>query len=193
MATAINTWFPTAIYVSEEIITEEYNEILKNKSLELFHSIPNGAENWKCNTYNTMGSYEISNDDDFTHLLKQVKEHLNIFVEHHGSNYKYECQNSWLNVNTESTYQEYHYHSGSTFSAVYYIDVPEGSGKIYFENPLEPDMLPVKGIQTPTELSFKDCHYQPQKKTLLIFRSFLRHMVEIGSNTDPRISVAFNF
>lgn len=193
MTTVINTWFPTAIYVSENIISDEYNNDLQKRSLEIFSSTKNGADNWKCNTYNTMGTYEISEDPLFKNLLHEVKQHLNFFVEQHGSDYKYECQNSWLNVNYKNTYQEYHYHSNSTFSAVYYIDTPENCGRIYFENPLEPDMLPVKGIKNNTPLSFKDCHYQPQKKTLLIFRSFLRHMVEIGSNDDPRISIAFNF
>ena len=54
-------------------------------------------------------------------------------------------------------------------------------------------MLPIKEIKTTTELSFRTCSYQPEEGTLLIFRSYMRHMVEICKNDTPRITVALNF
>ena len=54
-------------------------------------------------------------------------------------------------------------------------------------------MLPIEGIQTPTELSFRTCHYDPEERMLLIFRSYMRHMVEMCENDSPRITVGLNF
>jgi len=54
-------------------------------------------------------------------------------------------------------------------------------------------MLPVKGVQSPNELSFTSSSYKPVQGMLLIFRSSLRHMVQVGSNTDARVSLSFNF
>jgi uncharacterized protein (TIGR02466 family) len=76
---------------------------------------------------------------------------------------------------------------------VYYISAPEGSGKIVFEDPREPDMLPIKNIPSRNDLSYVKVGYEACEGTLLIFRSYLRHMVSLNLNTTPRISVAFNF
>lgn len=193
MPTTINYWFPTAIYVSENIVEYDYNNILKNRCLEIEKTSKNGAENWNCNTYNTLGSFDLSSDQTFNHLIDTIQNHLKKFVNEFGSNYEYKCKDSWINVNHKNTYQEFHSHANSTFSAVYYISTPPGSGKIIFENPTEPDMIPVKNISEETELSYKKCFYSPSDGTLLIFRSYLKHMVEIGNNDEPRITAAFNF
>jgi uncharacterized protein (TIGR02466 family) len=86
-----------------------------------------------------------------------------------------------------------HTHNESTISAVYYISAPAGSGKIVFEDPREPDMLPIKDIPDRNELSYAKVGYQAAEGSLVIFRSYLRHMVSLNNNIEPRISVAFNF
>ena len=86
-----------------------------------------------------------------------------------------------------------HTHNESTISAVYYISAPTGSGKLVFEDPREPDMLPIKNIPVRNELSFVKVGYEAKEGSLIIFRSYLRHMVTVGTNAEPRISVAFNF
>lgn len=193
MSVVVNGWFPTSIYVAESIVSSKYNDSLKQRSLMIEEVSKNGASNWNCNTYNTLGTFDLKTDPLFSDLLKEVEFHVKKFTEMHGSDYEYQCKDSWLNVNHKNSYQEYHCHSNSTFSAVYYISTPPGSGKIHFENPCEPDMLPIQGIKNPTELSFRTCHYEPEEGTLLIFRSYMRHMVELCKNELPRITVAFNF
>jgi uncharacterized protein (TIGR02466 family) len=86
-----------------------------------------------------------------------------------------------------------HTHNESTISAVYYISAPPGSGKIVFEDPREPDMLPIRDIPDRNDLSYIKVGYEPQVGQLLIFRSYLRHMVTLNTSILPRISVAFNF
>lgn len=193
MTVVVNNWFPSSIYVAESIVSSKYNDLLKQKSLEIGKISENGASNWQCNTYNTLGTFDVKEDPLFSDLLKEIEFHVKKFTEMHGSDYQYKCKESWLNLNDKNSYQEYHCHSNSTFSAVYYISTPPKSGKIYFENPCEPDMLPIKEIKTPTEMSFRTCSYQPEEGTLLIFRSYMRHMVEICKNDSTRITIALNF
>lgn len=111
----------------------------------------------------------------------------------HGSNYKYKCQEGWLNIYDNKDYQEYHTHEGSTISVVYYLKSPQGSGNIVFRSPHTTDMLPIKDIKTMTNLSYKTCYYKPEERSLLVFRSYIPHMVEQNKSSEPRISLAFNF
>jgi uncharacterized protein (TIGR02466 family) len=95
-------------------------------------------------------------------------------------------------ASTITAHHELEIHPNSVFSAIYYASCPEGSGDVIFEKD-QVDMLPVKGVQSLNALTFTSCSYKPVQGMLLIFRSSLRHMVQVGSNTDARVSLSFNF
>ena len=191
MVVEVRNWFPTPIYMTDEF-SKERNEVYRKRALEIREETSRGAA-WYCNTYNTLGTYDCTKDKVFQPLVKEVTRHCNLFAGMHGSSFQYGCAEAWVNINEKGSYQEYHTHPYHTFSAVYYISVPEGSGMIQFESPYEPDMLPVKNIRERTELSYLTCDYGMTDGTLIIFRSNLRHMVRLCENTEPRISIAFNF
>ena len=109
-----------------------------------------------------------------------------------GCKGKYECHEGWININRKYTFQEYHNHPGSIISAVYYISAPEGSGRIQFQDPKE-DMMPLKDIKELNTNSFKTALYPCEEGRLLIFRSYLKHLVHQGLNQIPRVSLALNF
>ena len=50
MTVVVNNWFPTSIYIAESIVSSKYNDLLKQKSLEVEKISENGASNWHCNT-----------------------------------------------------------------------------------------------------------------------------------------------
>jgi uncharacterized protein (TIGR02466 family) len=189
----IKTWFPTSIYYESNLLTTEENSALGNKILNIKNNITAGGEDWLCNTYNTLGTYDLLADADFDNLVSKVSLHVNEYVQMHGSNYQYKCNAAWANVYKNKDYQEFHIHAGNTISAVYYVDVPSGSGDIVWKSPIEPDMLPIKDITAYNDLSYKTCFYSPKPGDLIIFRSYLSHMVKQGTNDAERISVAFNF
>ena len=99
-------------------------------------------------------------------------------------------QNLWINENLKNDYNQEHTHPGSSFSGVYYIEVPENSGNIYFKND------PKEFI----ELSsfFKNTEYDSHKEInnynnqFILFPSNLRHGVYPNCSDKPRISVSFN-
>lgn len=189
----VSAWFPTAIYVAPDIVSDQENNIIIEKIKKLEKTIPPGGNAWHCNIYNTCGTYDLSKDNDMSFLFNSVQDHINEFVKLQGSNHQYQCQEAWANVSNPNSYQEYHTHADRTISAVYYAAVPENSGRIIFESPLEPDMLPIKKIDNYNYWSNQFAHFTPQPKMLLIFRSYLRHMVEMNKSDLPRMSIAMNF
>ena len=188
----IDLWFPTAIFVEENALNSEDNAALENTILNLEKQIPDGGSNWHTNISNSCGTYDLLSDKSFSNITKLVTRKVNDFAKELGSDYSYQPNSGWYNVYRAGDYQEYHIHTNSIFSAVYYVTNPEKSGRIIFENPAEPDILPLNNV-TNNMYNFKNCHYLPSPGTIIIFRSYLRHMVEKCLNTDPRITIAFNF
>tara|TARA_B110000858_G_scaffold74086_1_gene86050 strand:+ start:1875 stop:2474 length:600 start_codon:yes stop_codon:yes gene_type:complete len=193
MDPSVEMWFPVSIYKDTNIISQEENMKLYNRSLELQKTIPNGGKEWYGDTYNTHDTFDLTRDSTFDYLLSQIEAHVHNYAEMHGSTSKYKLSGAWLNVNTEGTFQEFHTHNNAIFSCVYWVAAPEGSGKLIFEDPKEPDMLQIRDIKERNSLSFTRIGYKAEERKLLIFRSYLRHMVEPCKNTTPRVSIAVNF
>lgn len=189
----VEMWFPVPIYSAENIITAEQNDKLRAHCLKVQSNTPTGGTEWIGGTYNTHQTHDLHNDVEFQPLLDSVAFHVQQFAKMHGSEADYTNNYSWLNISKAGDWQEFHTHNANIFSAVYYVNAPEGSGRILFEDPKEPDMFPVKNIREKNQLSYTRIHYTPKSGLLLIFRSYLRHLVEPGTNADPRISIALNF
>ena len=189
----VSLWFPVAIYDASEIISVEENTKIYNRGLELQRTTKSGGDNWIGDTYTTYETYPLHHDEIFQPLLKQIKIHVHKFLEEHNSTAELNIRGSWLNINTEGTYQEFHAHNGNVFSCVYWVKAPTGSGRLVFEDPKQPDMLPIMNIEERNDLSFEKIGYNAVERRLIIFRSYLRHMVEPCKNKIPRMSIAVNF
>lgn len=189
----VELWFPVAIYTEDNLISEDQNDLLKQHCLSIKENTPSGGSEWMGGTYNTHGTHDLSKDKIFQPVLDLVSYHVHQFAQMHNCTAKYENNYSWMNISNGPAWQEFHSHNGNVFSAVYYVSAPEGSGRIVFEDPKEPDMCPLKTKDNRNQLSYSRVGYQPKERTLVIFRSYLRHLVEPGTNVDPRISIAMNF
>lgn len=189
----INLYFPTPIYTHEDIFNKEQNDLWSNKILELQETIPSGGTTWEGNTYTTHGTFDLLDDSTFSPLINIIADHVQKFASEFASEYTYQCNGAWGNINTKGTYQEYHVHPHSVFSCVYYPKVPQGAGNIVFESPLVPDMMPVRNITKQNDLNFERIDYHPKEGMLIIFRSYLRHCVQQGTNTESRVSISLNF
>lgn len=190
----IETWFPVTIYTEENLFPHEQNKVWKDYSIDLQTKVSSGGDEWEGGTYTTHSTpYELSKDPIFQPLVQKVTEHVQQYAILHNSSYEYRCLGGWLNISDSDNFQEFHTHNDSTISAVYYISAPPSAGKIVFEDPKEPDMLPLKNISQRNDLSFVKVGYQPVEGMLIIFRSYLRHSVLRSSMKDLRISAAFNF
>lgn len=189
----IELWFPTAIYKASEIISEKDNNKLIKRCLAVKEKVSRGGTHWMSPVYNTMNSYDLNTDKAFQPLINIVTHHVHEFTKAYGSDDKYKCSNAWVNVYKKGDYQEFHTHPKSIFSAVYFVKAPEGSGSLILSNPNCPDMLPIQNIREDNSLNFETCSYKPEPRSLIIFRSYISHMVKQGNHKEERISLAFNF
>lgn len=192
----INYWFPTGIYHS---VYPEHTDLKKELLKMLPSSLPttegeqvDGWPFWtkqsKLGIINPLESSNLEIDKFSEWVIDQVTE----FSKHYNSTVSYSIKQCWANIYQKGDFQETHIHPGFDFSAVYFVSVPTGSGKLIFENPLLPfDMRPIK-TNDETELNTTAAVYAPVEGQLVIFRSNLRHGVYPHTGIQPRISLAFN-
>jgi len=97
---------------------------------------------------------------------------------------------SWINLHDRGGFNFLHIHDGCLLSGVFYLQVPEGSGRLVFRDP-RPGVLnsPFKG---PNANGHNDVHLTPETGLLVMFPNWLEHYVEPHGSDTPRIAISFN-
>jgi uncharacterized protein (TIGR02466 family) len=184
--------FPTPVYYEENIINEKDNDFIIDCCYKIKNVAKRGGEGWHTKLYNTAGTHNIVYDKNFKQLNLTIQQHLQQFVKVNGSSRYYNLDTGWINIYQNNDYQEYHYHTSSVFSIVYYPKVPENSGGLILNSPKEPDMFPIKDVDEENEFNHAYFKFYPKERSIIIFRSFVEHMVQPGQNESERISIAYN-
>jgi uncharacterized protein (TIGR02466 family) len=149
----------------------------------------NTQNHWLCDTFN----YRIDDDLIFNETLDTFKYHVGCFAKSFLSkNKKVKFNDGWLNLSNPNSFQEYHVHPHSHFSAVYYVKVPKNSGKIVFKKRGSTNMFDFE-VTDFNELNGNTFLMEPKECDFLIFRSDLEHMVEKNKSCEHRVSLAMNF
>lgn len=187
----VKTWFAQPILEVYDLISESENNILLNEIEKIQSNVPSGGEGWNASVYNTYEQYSLHDKSVFKNLINLIEMHTKKFALQLGSNADYIVNESWLNCYKKGDYQEYHYHPGSYFSAIYFFKNPNNSGTTIFRSFEEPNMMPLKNLEQ-NDLSFNNCKYEPKDKTLIIFKSNMQHMVTQSKSDETRITAAFN-
>ena len=79
-------------------------------------------------------------------------------------------------------------------AGVYYVKVPENSGRLVFENPIQQHDFVMKSNMI-KEFNLVNAGYwcaEPKENDLIMFPSWLKHYVEPSESDEERISIAFN-
>lgn len=97
----------------------------------------------------------------------------------------------WFNVNSKHSFNVSHTHPGSYISAVFYVKVPDNSGRLIFERP--DDFHNWIHDIDPNSNNIGKIIQQPHQNLLIMFPSYIRHSVEMNQSDEDRISIAFNF
>ncbi|MEO1553721.1 MAG: TIGR02466 family protein [Pseudomonadota bacterium] len=107
---------------------------------------------------------------------------------------KLRCDSLWINILGEGGHHSGHIHPNSVISGTCYICVPDGAGRIKFEDPRLPMMMaapPVKA-DAPAEAK-RFCYIAPVAGDVLMWESWLRHEVMPSQTDEARISVSYNY
>jgi len=100
---------------------------------------------------------------------------------------------SWVNYNeTKQSINFQHLHDG-VFSGVFYIKVPEGSGKLIIINPQMNfwwEGCRISNLKN--KFTVQDFIIDPKEGQLIIWPSYLEHFVEPNICDQSRVSISFN-
>lgn len=92
-------------------------------------------------------------------------------------------QSMWANVNDKHSFNYHHTHEGC-LSGVFYLKVPQGSGRLIFTNPnIRSELHQIRGKNYPIVPSDLAC---------IVFPSWLEHYVEPNMSDQSRVSISFN-
>ena len=115
--------FPTIIGVSNYSDHNKQEKKVVNHLKKISKTVKSGGGNWIAkNTYNTLNTYDILNDDVLKPInqfvFNSVKNYVTkLEVSYENKNYNVVCVNGWFNIYNKGDYQEYHNHTENTISA----------------------------------------------------------------------------
>ena len=100
---------------------------------------------------------------------------------------------AWLNVNDSRQCMNTTHIHGDTLSGVFYLQAPEGSGKLSIVNPGINRMW--DGCQLTAQknqFTGESICIEPVEGNIIIFPSYIPHLVETNDHDEERISISFN-
>jgi uncharacterized protein (TIGR02466 family) len=191
----LHTHFPTLIGVAINPDHQTLENKLTKKCLKLRKKIKSGGQDWISNeTYNTLGTYHLSEDLDFSKINDFVTNQIIQYCKAQSINSK--CLNThpvaaWLSIYKKNDYQDWHIHNRAMISASYYLRCNDSSSKIHFKNPVIDMVSP--DILSYNHLNFGQVWFKPEPGMVIIFRSYLSHCVPPQKNNDVRICLSYNY
>ena len=99
----------------------------------------------------------------------------------------------WVNMLRGLGHHSGHIHPHSIISGTFYVEVPNGSGAIRFEDPRLPLMMAAPTRRPVSEDLQPFVTVEPRPGLLLLWESWLRHEVLPGTGRGERLSISFNF
>jgi hypothetical protein len=201
--------FATPMYVVKADISSSSFHVPIKETLAGIHQERPGAlkRNWLKRDF---FGWDVPGIPEFKSFIDQHLKH--IFASQYGefilSSFQYEAE-AWANIKTGHDWHSVHIHAGSLFSFVYYVACEGGDigykslngedynggffgGMIQFQDPrgASPYMVREKVTLAAAESRF---FVEPSEGLLVIFPSYLAHLVAPVHSDFPRITIAGNF
>ena len=191
----VNYFFPIAIGVESNFLSEEENDFLGRQILAN-NSNGRGQDEWlsgKNSPKNSFGDLDFcTKNESAVHFLKKATDFVRQYQkEVYKSDHDLQLASAWYNIYTGTNYQEKHHHLPHRLSAIYYVKSPVGSSPTIFDEPMLREEYP--GVKEPNILTYNHVKFEPTERDLLIFPSYMIHFVPLGDNSEPRISMAINW
>lgn len=189
----IHLLFPTSVYRSYELLSEEENEKIYQHILDVKDDVDGeGMISWYSGANSPQNSFKSGYTNKvFDSLLMKITNKVDEYTKFLNCNeHSFYLSEWWWNVYSNKNSQEFHHHLPSAFSGVYFCKCPSGSSPIVFHHPNFYYCTP-QSIRN--EYNSDSYSIEPVERSLLIFQSSTVHMVPPGLNTDPRVTISFNY
>lgn len=149
------------------------------------------------NIGNTMSSNNyILNEEEMAGLKVEIEDVLNQYMQNivcpEDPSIQIYITQSWMNWTRPGEWHHKHTHSNSYLSGVFYVDAEKGVDKIVFFNDIY-RTIKINASEI-NHFNAETWDFQTETGMLVIFPSWLQHMVEMKtqSHKNTRISLAFN-
>ena len=188
--------FSKPIFIKNVLLTEKENNIVLDeiKKENFFNS--GNVNNEKNLTEKISLGGKNKKFLELKKLLFLKNKILNVFeifknkvLEYNSTEFK--ITTSWLTKTSKNCSSNFHSHSNSMYSGIFYFNVNEKSGNISFENFNKSTFLVIPkkyNIYNSSEISIS-----PKKNDIIIFPSCVNHRIEKNLTDIDRYSIAFNF
>ena len=168
---------------------EDYEKFRKEKK----ETIP-GSPTREWYGYQQNTSYQILKDQKFSRLHNWIDVQVKEVAESVSLSKEIYCAQGWFNSYEKYDYTEYHNHSPSIFSCVYFLNCEEETGaKLLIKNNNDSGGL-ANICKTPAltpVVSFM--YHNPFPGKLVIFPSYLDHAVQQKNTDNLRMTLAYNY
>jgi uncharacterized protein (TIGR02466 family) len=100
---------------------------------------------------------------------------------------------AWANINNTRSAANYDHVHQDTYSGVFYLQVPERSGRLVITNPgINPLWQGAMLADRKNKFNADRLRIEPVEGHIFLWPSFLPHGVEPNDHDDARISISFN-
>lgn len=176
----------SAFLFADNLLTEEENKTLCSLCDEVRSDFKgSNPEGWDATNTTTFTGFDPFQDERFRFYNNKVQEAVNSYAAEHKRSEPMIYSNGWVNFNKTGEFVEEHIHSEARLSCIYYAKSPEGSSGTMFKSPYK-DMF---GFPDNRDVIGSD----PLERRLIVFRSYIPHLVRAGKNKTERITLASNW
>ncbi len=156
------------------------------------------SEHYK-NGYTSYGSYDQIHlmTEPFLLLKNKIDQHVKNYIKMLGLDISLDnlfMSRFWVNVMPKGSYHAWHTHPLSVISGTFYLQLPKGASPIRFEDPRFMFFMTRPSLLNKTPKEQQNFYsLNPQEGDLVLFESWIKHEVPMATQTDPRISLSFNY
>ena len=124
-------------------------------------------------------------------LVRDVCQHIATEL-HYDSSAPLDIESMWSIINEPGASNRAHIHPGSLWSGVYYVQAATGSGDIEFTDPRAANLMRQPRYTSRPGACDPAKTYKPVPGRMLVFPSWLYHMVHPNLSDEDRVIVSFN-
>jgi hypothetical protein len=147
------------------------------------------TKQWESQTETSFGSENKLTQPSIDYLSKQLSLFTNSIMQDRKC--KIEIKEFWMTRYGFKDFQEAHVHNWTHFSFTIFKNIPKNCGQFKFVHPLAEWVQTYTHLKIPSLLPKLWSEQKPN--TILIFPSFLRHMVTPGTTKKIRETYSGNF
>lgn len=181
-------FFPKTFYFRDDLISEAGNASLVAAAHALRQEFPQSSRG---NLYTTYGSVaNVLERDDFAVLREALREEIVGYLQQIETREGANCgiTDAWVSISAPGNYERMHTHPGSYVSGVYYLQTPDGCGRLTFEN-MEDNLWYSARSRRENQNAIS---YEPRARRLVMFNSQVPHHVGQNLSDSERIALSFN-